>query len=199
MIVMIGASLSAEIPMSDYLRRIPAHTHVRLFVETFGKTEFPDDSFRDFLRVQMLEQLIAAKNSPPDLPSAFRVAPPGTKVDEVKHGQLRIIDKDMHPSCTEVLSKQVSVKDYKGPVSTFLEGLTLGKFKVILNRTGTKGTDWPRIQKMNFNLEGFTFTGSFRDLLVSLSATLGSNGSYFVRIDDQFRCVVEFFPVKASP
>ena len=39
MVVMNAASLIAEIPMSDYMRRFLGLAKVRLFVETFGEDE----------------------------------------------------------------------------------------------------------------------------------------------------------------
>jgi hypothetical protein len=187
--------LRAEIPMTSYWERIAELSKARLFVETYGSRGKLSKSADDFIRLSMLGQLFDQKNAPPDLASALRAALPTAEVSAMERLGLQVAAKDMPGSRKKVLAEKVSTSAFTGPVSELLAGLRLEGYSAILNQAFVAPAfSYPRPQKVDFKLEKFSFTGSFRELLVTLSAREGENGSYFVWIDES-RCIVRFFPI----
>jgi hypothetical protein len=193
--LLASASLRAEIPMTSYWEQIAELSKTRLFVETYGSSKNPvSTSWDDFTRLSKLAELIVQGTGPPDLAGALKAALPTAEVSAVERLGLRVFARDMPDTRKKLLEKKVEVAAFTGPASELLAGLQLKEYKAILNRTFCAPGFAPNFTKLDFKLDQFSFTGSFRDLLITLSTREGKNGSYFVWIDES-RCIVRFFPI----
>ena len=194
MVLCLSASSNAEIPMLRSLERIVLLSKKHFFVEARSKKLPGAHFFQDAERLDMLHDLLAEKNSPPDFIMALGVAIPNATITTEDPAVVRVVDKDLRPKNLEVFNAAVSINDFNGHVSDLLSALSVKNCRVFLRHVGFGGGDFNKLLKMNFDLKQFSYTGTLRGLLTKLAIESGPSGSYFATLLDDSRLSVEFFP-----
>ena len=190
----LSAPSNAEIPMFYSLERIATMSKKHFFVEARSEKLPGAHYFQDVERLQMLQELLAAKNSPPDLILALGVAIPNATITTEDPAIVRIVDKDLRAKNLDVFNAAVSVNGFDGRVSDLFSKIPVKNCRVHLRQVGFAGDHFNRLLKMNFELKQFSYTGTLRGLLTKLAIQCGPSGSYYATLLDDSRLSVEFFP-----
>ena len=190
----LSAPSNAEIPMLRSLEKIVLLSKKHFFVEARSEKLPGAHYFQDVERLDMLHDLLAAKNSPPDLILALGVAMPNATITTEAPAVVRVVDKELRGKNLEVFNTAVSVNGFNGHVSDLLSTLPIKNCRVFLRQVGFGGGEFKKLLKMNFELKQFSYAGTLRGLLTKLAIQSGPSGSYFATFLDDSRLSVEFFP-----
>ena len=133
-IAFTGAPALAEIPMVASFERMAIITKKRFCIEAVREMESGTNHAQNVHSLNMLSELLANKNSPPDFVLALKLALPNAAIAVTDPDIIRVLDKKLTPKMLEVFDLSVKISDYSGRVGDLLSSISLEKRTLMLDQ-----------------------------------------------------------------
>ena len=187
-------SQAAEIPMVASLEKIATLSKRHYFIEAAGDGLPSTQYGYDIIRLDTLAALLASNNSPPDFLAAFKLVLPNATIAAADPDIIRVVDQSLTPEKLQAFDSPVKINDYSGRVGDLLSSISLVKRTLMLDQVlSFPGPSYKIVEKRNFEVKNFSFTGTLQGLLAALATQIGPSGSYYASLDDSY-VIVRFFP-----
>ncbi len=189
-----NTSLNAGIPMIASFERIALMSKKHFFIEANREEGSVVYHSQNVHNLNMLAELLASKNSPPDLVSAIKLALPNATIAATEPDIIRVTDQSLTTKKLKVFDSPVKINGYSGRVGDLLSSISLEKRTLMLDQViSYPGSGYKAVEKRNFQVKNFIFTGTLRGMLTALATQIGPSGSYYASLDDSY-LIVRFFP-----
>ncbi len=191
---MTSLSAQAQIYEGLHTQTISTITQSHLFIENrmVGLEHSP--VVQNNTRLMMLADMLNAGNSPPDFPSALKMAIKNADIITTTKDEIQIIQKDMLDREREIFDAAVEINNFTGRTGTLLHNLKLSKGTVELDQTFDLGGPIPELKKLDCKLTEFSFKGTLRDLLKTVAKKRDPLGGYVVMVGKDLKLSVKLIP-----